>query len=88
VNRRRDDRKETSLPATLEIGGVAHAVEVVDRSEGGLGITCTSELLPGERGVIRLPREGTRQVEVRHTRGGHAGLVFLDAAIEGQRSAA
>jgi methyl-accepting chemotaxis protein len=88
VNRRREPREPSRLAATLEIGSLVLDVEVVDSSDSGLGVMGAGDVTPGQRGLIRMPRQPARQVEVRHVRDGRAGLHFLDAAAAAERRVA
>ena len=82
VDRRSETRRPGQGHATLDIGGGAIGVDVIDVSEGGLGVRAPAQhaLRSGQRGTLRAAGQPPRQVEVRHVGTDRIGLAYLDQA--------
>ncbi|MBP0463159.1 HAMP domain-containing protein [Roseomonas sp. PWR1] len=89
VDRRSGPRRPTQASASLSIGAETLAVDVVDVGPGGAGIRAdaAATLRSGQRGVLRMPGQEARQVEVRHVAADRIGLAYLEQARNPARAA-
>ncbi len=82
VDRRSETRRPGHGTATLDVGSGSVSVEIIDVSEGGIGIRAEGQhaLRGGQRGTLRAGGQPARQVEVRHVGSDRIGLAYLDQA--------
>jgi methyl-accepting chemotaxis protein len=78
VDRRDASRTPASGTATLNLGGMAQQVQMADTGPGGLGVTGAANVLPGQRGSIKVPSKATPvEVVVHNVRGDRVGLAYV-----------